>query len=420
MKSIVASLLVFLSFGSFAQKVVGYLPYYKGVSNTADYTLYTHLHYFAIWPAADGGLTYPSSQDSLGMANQFASLKTKVAGSDTKMILTFGGTAENGSEHFAEMAKNNTTRAIFIANAIELATAWGADGIDIDWEWGSPSSPQDDRDANGTLLTELRTACDLASLTLSVDISPSSYNGNNYDATKIAVADYINVMSYSYNGGWAATANHHTPLAKATSLGLDYWTGRGLDKAKLNIGTAFYGFKYQGTSDPATAFTSISTLNRQQVADAIASGYTIVEDDWNGTYCYSTTDDAIIFYDSPSNVEAKMDYAVDNGYSGVIIWEIGQDDASQTLSNAINGAILRTSEEVAEESTLFATSNAQGLLVSSENDGLLEIIDLSGQVLYSGAISKGPQQITLPQSSGIVIVKSISNNELVTLKVLRR
>ena len=71
----------------FAQKIVGYLPYYRGYNSNFDYTKYTHIHYFAIWPAADGSFIYPGSMDSLSMANQFHSIANEAQPGGTKMVL---------------------------------------------------------------------------------------------------------------------------------------------------------------------------------------------------------------------------------------------------------------------------------------------------------------------------------------------
>lgn len=411
MKILFTIILFITSLHLHAQKIVGYLPYYKGVSQTADYTLYTHLHYFAIWPAADGSLTYPSAQDSVGMANQFSALKEKLENSDTKLIITFGGTAENGSEHFAAMAKNETTRGKFKDNVMALVNAWEADGIDIDWEWGSPNSPEEDRIANGVLIAELRELCTEASITLSVDISPSANNGKNYDATKMALADYINVMSYSYNGAWASTANHHSPMVKIESLGLEYWMGRGLQKEKLNIGTAFYGFKYNGTYQPGTAFTSTTTLNYTQVKQYIADGYTVVEDNWNGTYCYSELDNAIIYYDSPSNIAHKMAYAKDSSYSGIIIWEIGQDDTDQTLSKSLQEDEVTTNLTIDNPSVYHIKYQQGELVIHSETPIQLEVSTITGVRLFKGLVNSLEQRIPINISPQLIIIKSENQKE---------
>ena len=404
MKYLTTTILTLFLSSLFAQKIVGYLPYYRGINSSYDYTKYTHLHYFAIWPAADGTFIYPGAEDSLSMAADFAELKAKVASSDTKMIITFGGTAENGSEHFATMAKNETTRTNFINNVISLATNWEADGIDIDWEWGDPNSPTEDRQANGTLISELREACDNALLTLSVDVSPSEYNGKNYDATIMALADYINVMSYSYNGGWASSAGHHSPLSKIKSLGVNYWTGRGISKSKLNIGSAFYGFKYNGATQPGDVFTSINTLTYPQIENLINSGYTVVEDDENGTYCYSNSENAIAFYDSPQNINAKMNHVNADGLSGLIIWEIGQDNATQTLASSAETTTVETKQNLNPFQFDVFVNGDQLTLNSSVDNYSLKIFSIDGKLLLQKIISSPNEIINLPGNSPNLMV----------------
>lgn len=416
-----ATILSILSSALFGQKIIGYLPYYRGYNANFDYNKYTHLHYFAIWPAADGSFIYPGSEDSLSMAAEFNQLSAVAKPGGTKMIMTFGGTAENGSKYFAEMAKNAQTRAIFIANVITLAKDWNADGIDIDWEWGSPNSPQADRDANGVLLTELRTATTNNNLTLSVDVSPSSYNGNNYDAAKIELADYINVMSYSYNGSWAATTGHHTPLGKIKTSGIDYWTGRGITKSKMNIGSAFYGFHYSGTYQPGQSFTSMTTLTYTQIKSLISSGYTVVEDNENGTYCYSVSENKIAYYDSQLNVANKMDYIKDNGLSGVIIWEIGQDDADQSLSTAIHDQLDPnvTSNKVPEiDIDLKVIVNGNQVTISNSLKNFnLKVINTLGQVVSNQNEMSFQTEFTL-EKKGIYFIQIESESIKTIEKVL--
>lgn len=351
------------------QKVVGYLPYYRGVNSNFDYSKYTHLHYFAIWPATDGSFVYPGSMDSTSMANGFQQIANSVANSDTKMIMTFGGTAENGSEHYINMAKNSVSRANFVNNVKALALAWNCDGIDIDWEWAQHTDTQTSSKAYADLMTDLRAMCNTNNLTLSVDVSPSSWNGKFYPPASIKLADYVNVMAYSYNGAWASTTAHHSPIGKVVNVGLAYWESKGISKEKMNLGTPFYGLKYEGASEVGKGFSSTSGVTYTQISNYINSGYTVVEDSVNGTYCYSAIENSIIFYDSPKAVGNKVRYSFDNGYGGVIIWEVGQDNNSQTLSKAIVSArdlVLNISNDSVEkiEPKLMKVYNLQGAEVS--------------------------------------------------------
>lgn len=314
-----------------AQQIVGYAPYYRSYSASFDFTKYTHIHFFSIWPNADGSFDYPQSQDSLSLKKKFDDIAAKAIG--TKMIMTFGGTHANGSKHFEALSTNETSRKNFVTRVIALCKAWNIDGIDIDWEGLSGAAA---KQGNIDLLTDLRKATTDNQLSLSVDISASAYSGNNYDAAILKSMDYLNVMGYEYNGSWSKTAMHHADMKKITSLGLDYWTGKGIAKEKLNLGCSFYAKKYTETSTVGSAFTKAVTLTFQEVQTLINSGYTVVEDNTNGSYCYSTTKNEIVFYDSPKNAAHKIKYASENGYSGVIIWEIGQDDNNQSLATALD------------------------------------------------------------------------------------
>lgn len=361
------------------QKVVGYLPYYRGFNSDFDYTQYTHLHYFAIWPAADGSFVYPGSMDSTSMAIEFDKLSMAVVNSDTKMIMSFGGTAENGSEHFVDMAKNETSRTNFVDNVKELAIAWNCAGIDIDWEWAQHTDTQTSSKAYADLLSDLRMMCDANDLTLSVDVSPSSWNGKYYPSNSVNLADYVNVMAYSYNGAWASSTAHHSPINKVVNVGLAYWVNQGVQKEKLNLGTPFYGLKYVGTSEVGKSFSSASALTYGQVESYINSGYIVVEDSIKGTYCYSGQDNSIIFYDSKKGVGNKVKYAIDNDYGGVIIWEIGQDDNNQTLSKAIvetRNLVLNISNNLVEKNIpkVVKVYNLQGVEVPIDTRGEVLIL----------------------------------------------
>jgi len=334
--SAIITILVIFTVQINAQKVVAYLPYYRGYNSNFDYSLYTHIHYFSIWPEADGSFNYPGSMDSLSMAEDFHNIAAAAQPHGVKMIMTFGGTAENGSKYFVDLSSNDTYRANFIANVSDLCDTWLIDGIDIDWEWSAPSDTAISNYAYKSLMQDIRTLTTNKGISFSIDISPSSWNGQYSPPEAVNLADYLNVMTYSYNGSWSSTTGHHTSINKAVNTGLAYWTGKGIEASKLNIGIAYYGFTYEGTYQNDESFTNVSEILYKDILDLINSGYTVMEDSSDGTYCYSITDNKIVYYDSPKNAANKMQYAIDNELSGVIIWELGGESDNQPLSLAID------------------------------------------------------------------------------------
>ncbi len=394
-----------------AQKIVGYLPYYRGVNSNFDYSKYTHIHYFSIWPAADGSFIYPQSMDSLSMATQFHTVANAAQPSGTKMIMTFGGTAENGSAHFIDLASNPVTRANFVSNVEALCDAWSIDGIDIDWEWNQPTDVTTTDMAYLDLMTDMRTLATAKNLSLSVDVSPSSWNGKFSKPAAVDLADYVNVMSYSYNGAWSSTTGHHSSMDDIINVGLKYWLDQGISASKLNLGSAFYGFTYEGTTTPGTAYTSVTSPTYIQITDFIQAGYTVVEDDMNGTYCYSTAFNRIVFYDSEQNVAFKMEYAMANNYGGVIIWEIGEDTDQQILSNAIYNKkdvinSLEDSEDGGDIIEYIIDDNELNIKFQSL-PAQVEIIDIKGNVLLEKEVNQENVSLDLKNvTSGLYILKT--------------
>lgn len=319
-----------------AQNIIGYAPYYRDYNADFDFSKYTHIHYFAIWPAADGSFIF-AQIDSSDMAKQYKKMAKSAHLKGVKMVMTFGGMGKTGSKYFIEMASDPTSRATFIANVIALCKTWDIDGVDIDWEWNKHDETQVSRDAYTNLMREIRVATTANNLSLSTAVAGGAWMGVNYNPEAVRLADYVNLMSYCYNGEWATTTKHHAGLNSTINVGINYWLGLGIIKAKLNIGVPFYAFSYKGTTELSTSFTSVEEIKYKEVKELISSGYTVVEDDEKGTYCYSKSNNEIVFYDSPANVAHKTKYAINNNFGGIAIWEIGQDH-NQDLSTAIKNA----------------------------------------------------------------------------------
>lgn len=417
-KQLILTLIILLTVtASIAQQIVGYAPYYRSYASTFDFSKYTHVHYFAIWPAADGSFIYPQGQDSLSMLAQYNSIASKAQPQGVKMVITFGGTSANGSKHFPEMAQDPVARAAFVSNAIELCNTWNIDGIDVDWEWETHEESTEHKDAYTALLTDLRVVTTSAGLSLSTDVPASSWFGANSDADAVGLCDYVNVMSYEYNGSWAPSAKHHSPLSSTISLGLNYWEGRGISRGKLNIGIPFYSYLYSGTTTPGSAYTDVTKLNYAQVKALILSGYTVVEDNNAGTYCYSVADNKIVFYDSPTNINNKFSYAKNNNYSGVIIWEIGQDD-NQELSSALT-SVLSVSSEINKKDNFVLFQKDTELIIQVPGGSFeASIFDLEGQQLKEGFCASAKYVMPIDDLKlGVYIVTIRTNMGLFSRKI---
>lgn len=399
-----------------AQKIVGYLPYYRGVNPDFNYSLYTHIHYFTIWPGKNGEFIFPQGTDSLTMLNQFRTVSGKVKPKGVKMIITFGGPAESGSRNFIEMGANDISRKIFIENVHQLCNNWQADGIDIDWEWEQHSDTEPGNYAFTSLMNDLRKMADENGLLLSIDVSASDWNGKYYNPEAVLLADYINVMTYTYNGPWSGTANHHASMNDIINTGLPYWLNKGIPREKLNIGTAFFGQVYEGTWQKGGTFSKVYPVTYAKVSELIASGYSVVEDNFEGSFCYSIPNNEIVFFDSPQNVSFKMKYAIENHYSGIIIWEIGQDDNNQTLAkSAYNAKSSNTSALlISGQEEIHVQISGNLLVIDAGNQPAnIQIFNLSGKEVLSKNQNGGTTSLTTGNLPAGIYIAKIKNDKQV-------
>ncbi|MDX2430696.1 MAG: glycosyl hydrolase family 18 protein [Bacteroides sp.] len=419
-----AFLLVHIMVQVNGQSIIAYAPYYRTFPAETDFSLNTHVHFFAVWPDSSGALLWPGQHDSISFYQKYKLIQNKLQ-DDQPILITFGGTSSAGSKHFSQMAGNSASLESFAQNAVSLCMEWGAQGIDIDWEWGQKLEAGEIEQslAYEELMTRLRQLCDEKDLLLSTAVSASAWFGDNYTVNGVDQADYINVMSYTYNGAWSSTANHHAPLSKTESIGLSYWKNRGIAPAKLNPGVPFYGFKYEGANLPGQSYTSISTLTYTEVKNHIALGYQLHVDTLNGSYCSSAS--SIIFFDSQEDLSTKVEHVKDMGYHGIFIWERGQDDAEQTLSLSIYKSMENLAPVSAKPRSIdqnfrvfFSPNTGIELFSRSEDHFSAHLYSLDGKLLAASQHNHHRAVISTDGiTSGIYIVIIRSREKIFSKKI---
>ena len=133
-------------------------------------------------------------------------------------------------------------------------------------------------------------------------------------------------MCYNFSGSWSDPGPHSSyedaigSGSSSSSTGLAYWANyRQFPTSKILLGIPFYGKDFDN--------------------DAAAITYRGIIELYPDAY----NDDQVlnIYYDGVNTVKAKTRYVIDNQYSGIMIWEIGQDsrDATSSLLNAIDEEI---------------------------------------------------------------------------------
>jgi len=306
------------------KKMVGYVASWSPTT-AVDYAGMTHAFFAFLKPSNEGSVVEFSAEEETALYDYLK--KTKKYG--CKRFISLGG---GGDEAFPIMAASPEARQKFISTVIEFCQEKKFDGIDMDWE----AMDNEAKKKNYTLIMkEFRQACNAAGLQLTATIGYGDYWCKWIENEALKQADWIQLMIYDQTATWAASPfgnhasfDHYLEAEK-------YWTNRGFTKDKLVMGLPFYGYRFnsrdggQGTSvlysEIAAAFPSLSPAADQ------------------------TPGEDLCFFNGPETIKKKTNYALENGFGGVMVWEMSQDSQGEkSLQKAIIEAFKNYCEKKSE------------------------------------------------------------------------
>jgi chitinase len=334
-----------------SKRLLGYYPEWAKTGNPPysakqiPYHKLTHIaHAFVLLTAkADGTFRAPA-----GMIEPALISRAHAAG--VKVLVSIGGGDGIQGPRFNRMAAVEAHRKAFVRNVHAFLTKYGYDGVDIDWE--VPNAK--DRKHCTTLMTELRAELPAPSLISMATPSDPRQWGVGFDIPALApLVDFMNVMTYDFHGPWTDHSGHNSPLilnpndpglegSLKTSMDL-YQNHYRVPVDKLNIGTAFYGYEFDGVSALWEHCTSCTTTGRNYgtyIKPRInRQGWTAYYDDVaKAPYLLDPSLPGFITYDDVASSERKTRYVLKHrGFGGVFTWELSADydGSSQDLIEAM-------------------------------------------------------------------------------------
>lgn len=317
------------------------LGYYTAWSkyNTPPYTAdqipykkLTHIaHAFVLLTdKADGTLEIPA-----GTIEPALIAKAHKAG--VKVLISIGGGDGIQGPRFNQMAASESTRQAFVRNVRHFLKKHGYDGVDIDWE--VPNT--EDRANCTTLMQELRDGLPSPWLiSMAVTADPRGY-GQGLDIPALApLLDFMNVMTYDFYGTWSGETGFVSPLfqdptdpqqAGSVKTSMDLYAKQyGVPVEKMNIGTPFYGYEWDGT-DILWAVCSTCASSSQNYAPYIKQR--INRQGWSAKfdsaahapYLTNATAPGFITYDGVESTARKVRYVKNHKFGGVFMWELSAD-----------------------------------------------------------------------------------------------
>lgn len=309
----------------------------------------------------------PIEHNDLGPGGQYQQvndLKRKYP--HLKTLLAIGGWTFNDPPEvagpgstawvFTTMVESRANRKHFIDQSIRYLRATNFDGLDLDWEYPGDESrggrPQDKR--NFTLLCKEfieaaeAEAAESGKPRLLLTMAAGAHKSDTLELAEISkYLDWINLMTYDFNGGWAEYTGMNAPLTGDTSpndwyieKAVDKWLEGGVPNEKLVLGMPSYGRSFGNVPEPRPASKAKGPgpkgrctgepgfLAYYEVNDLIESGrYKTYWDPVSSTpFAYDEKGKNWITYDDLRSISLKVDYIQEKNLGGGMFWAIDLDD----------------------------------------------------------------------------------------------
>ncbi|MFP6737182.1 MAG: glycoside hydrolase family 18 protein [Planctomycetota bacterium] len=320
---------------------------------------------------ADIEKSYPGdSWDDPLRGNFNALLNLKERHPHVKTLISVGGWTWSG--RFSDVAVSADSRNLFAASCVDFMTRYGFDGIDIDWEYpvsgglDSNRTRQEDRENFTLLLAEFRRQVDEKAvadgqpylLTIAAPAGSGTYANIEIDRIH-PLLDWINLMSYDFNGGWSAQTGLNAGLFAVpdnenkipglnAAAALEAYLDAGVPPVKLQMGVPFYGRGWRGVADVnnglhqphrgvPTGTWENGVFDYSDLVDNYLPEYTR---HWHEQakvpWLYNADTGVMITYDDPESLALKVDYVNEQRLGGVMLWDLSSDDEEDSLLSVLH------------------------------------------------------------------------------------
>ena len=295
--------------------VYGYWPYWVDSLDPAWLEGLTHLAIFNVDLNSDGSLD--SESRWTGLAPEVVPL-AHAAGVQVHLCVT-----SFDESVMQAVLSDPGKRAAAINRLASLVDAYGADGVNIDFE-GLPTSMKEEL----VLFTqELQAATGEVWLALPVIDWAGAYDYSEL----AAAADGLFIMGYAFHGTWG-NPGPNDPLdasdlwgSYSLSWSIDDYRSHGAPAQSIVLGLPLYGHAWEVSSNTVPTSVSGDAWSVQQAAceQTYASG--LWEWDTASASSFARDGGEQLWCDDVDDVRLRVERAVDEGLLGVGFWALGYE-----------------------------------------------------------------------------------------------
>ena len=293
--------------------LLGYVQDFRD-PDMIEYDKLTHVIFSFAHPTKEGELLFTSDY---ALENLQAVVNNAHA-ANCKVMLAVGGWSHmyggESYDYFLPAISNPTSRANLVNKIMTVLNEHELDGVDIDFE-----HPRSTEDANylDAFIKELSEQLHPQEKELSIAVH-SKINAATlersdyvqYATTTFEYVDFVNIMAYDgqYDNGYHA--ENLSPFSFTKNV-VDYWSElfdkHDLEKEKLILGVPLYAQPENQSVKQVSYATIVSNNPESAVNDSIKM---------NGTTYY---------FNGTETIKKKTNLAVDHGFGGMMMWELGHD-----------------------------------------------------------------------------------------------
>ncbi len=260
----------------------------------------THVNVSFLYVTEDGELLDYKVKDNL------EEIRNTAHKNNVKVLISL---ISSHNEGFAEAIKNEQTRSKLVDNVIKYVRDNQLDGFDIDYEIYDRRGPDllaFAKELNKKKDKEMLQTCAVVRFGLDT----YTIEWQNY-------FDLINVMNYSYTGGWGKEGQH-SPYDKTVQAMEGWMSELETPASKLVFGLPFFGFSWD---DEVPGLDKVRAIRFHQIVSYYSDENVINNDQIGRTY-----------YNGHPTIRKKCIYAKEKGMAGVMIWQIFQDSFEEEYS----------------------------------------------------------------------------------------